>query len=94
MKAMVLAVGLALLACGCTEQQRAKQWGGTTTINLPVGQKVVNTTWKDSDLWILTRPMRPGEARETYTLTESSSWGVFQGQVLIRERSAKAEDNQ
>lgn len=87
MKAMILAIGLALLACGCTEQQRAKKFGGNASVSLPAGEKIVGATWKEDDLWILTRPMRAGEQAETHVLRESSSWGVLQGTVTITERA-------
>ena len=42
------------LSSGCTENIRAKKFGGVMTIETKPGQKVVNATFKDSDLWILT----------------------------------------
>jgi hypothetical protein len=69
----------------CTAQQRAKHFGGTITEKLPAGQKLVVATWRDDNLWYLTRPMRPGEETETYTFKESSSFGVLQGTVILVE---------
>lgn len=76
---------MALLLGGCTEQQRAKQWGGEVEIELPAGQKLVVATWKDSDLWYLIRPMRPDEQPERYRFQEDSSFGVLEGQVIFIE---------
>jgi hypothetical protein len=84
MKTIILVVGLLLV--GCTDQIRAKQYGGNASMSLPTGQKVVCATWKENNLWVLTRPMREGEKVETFTLRESSSWGVMQGTVTITER--------
>lgn len=70
---------------GCTQQQRAEDFGGTTIIDLPVGQKLVMATWKQSDLWYLTRPFRPGEVPEVQTFQESSSFGVLNGKVVFKE---------
>jgi len=77
-----------VLACsiGCTSNIRAKKFGGTSTETLPAGQKLVTVTWKDSSLWMLTRPMKDGEQPETYDFSESSSWGLVQGHVIIKER--------
>jgi hypothetical protein len=72
-------------AVGCTQQQMAKQWGGTTTETLPKGQKLITITWKESHLWYLTRPMHSDEQAETYSFKESSNWGVMQGTVLVVE---------
>lgn len=86
MRPIILAIGLALLACGCTEQIRAKQFGGSTSITLPASQKVVCATWKDSNLWVLTRSARSDEKPETLVLRESSSWGLMEGKVTIVEQ--------
>lgn len=69
----------------CTEKERARSFGGVTTTKLPKGQKLITATWKESDLWLLTRPMRTGETAETYTLKEDSSFGVMEGTVTIVE---------
>lgn len=72
---------------GCTEQERARTWGGNATVELKSGQKLVNATWKgESDLWLLTRQRRADEAPERYVFEESSSWGVMEGRVVIIEK--------
>lgn len=77
----------ALGTTGCTEQQRARALGGNATVELKPGQKLVNATWKgESDLWLLTRQRRTGEAPERYVFEESSSWGVMEGRVVIIEK--------
>jgi len=70
----------------CTQNQRAKTWGGKAEITLPAGQKLINATWKDDNLWYLTRPMRADEQPETYTFQEESSFGVLEGTYQITER--------
>lgn len=70
---------------GCTEQGRAKSLGGTYVENLPKGRKFILATWKDSNLWIITKPMKADDVAETYEMTESSAFGVFQGKVIIKE---------
>ena len=86
MKPIIIATLLALIAAtGCTQNVRARIYGGTAQVDLPKGRKLVTATWKDSNLWILTRPMRDGEPVESYELTESSSFGVLQGSVVLKE---------
>ena len=70
---------------GCTSNQRAKGWGGDMTINLPCGKKLIVATWKEDNLWYLTRPMREGDASETYQFSEDSSWGIMSGTVTFVE---------
>ena len=69
----------------CTEQSRAKYYGGNLTINLECDTKLVMPTWKNDNLWILTRPMHEVEEAITYTFKEDSSWGMMEGSVYIKE---------
>ena len=81
----LITFGVMMLFNSCTENTRAKAWGGSMTINLEQNQKLVNVTWKDADMWILTRPMRAGETNETYYFKEKSTFGVMEGQITIIE---------
>lgn len=76
---------IAICLTGCTEQDMAKEWGGTYTMDLPKGEKLMEVTWKDTDLWYLTRPMRDDEEPETYTFREDSEFGIWEGTVIIVE---------
>ena len=80
-------VGL-LVTLDCTVQDRAFSCGSKVDLGeFPCGRKLVNVTWKDSNLWFVTRPLHAGDVPEEYTFNESSSWGVMQGQVTFRERA-------
>ncbi len=84
----VLLVFVLVLSCflgACTANQRAKRFGGATTIDLPAKRKLVTATWKESSLWILTRPMREGEPIEAYEFKEDSSLGLMEGTVVLKE---------
>jgi len=85
---MILIVGISMMATSCTENTRAKSFGGKMTINLEQNVKLVNVTWKESDMWILTRPMRAGETPEVYKFVEKSSFGVMEGEITIVEYGA------
>ena len=81
----VIAISFCLFIIGCTEKERARSFGGVVTEKLPVGQKLVVVTWKEGNLWTLTRKMKETETPETYEFTESSAYGVMQGKVIITE---------
>lgn len=83
--ALFLAIGTGLGLNSCTENMRARQFGGKGVLNLPAGKKLVNATWKETDLWFLTRTMTDKDIAETYTFTESSSFGIFEGEIVIVE---------
>ena len=74
-----------ILISGCTANQRAKQWGGTMTINLPANQKLINATWKNDDLWYLIKPMKEDDIPQTSELIENSSFGIIEGKVVFIE---------
>ena len=76
-----LAVAVLALV-GCTQNERARSWGGKATYGLEPGKKLVTMTWKEDDLWFLQRPMREGEAPET-AFAETAA-------TQVREREAKA----
>lgn len=82
---LALILSSALLV-GCTENIRARAFGGTATVNLPAGKKVVTASFKQNDLWILTRAAQSGEKAETFELIESSNFGLLEGKVIIVEK--------
>ena len=85
---LLVAVLLAsIFAVGC-DNFLAKNGGGNITKTLPAGRKLVNVSWKDNDLWFLTRPMVEGEKPETYVYSESSAMGIAEGSVTIIEQAA------
>ena len=85
MKKAILAIAVIVSMASCTQNERAKSFGGTATVNLPQGQKLVNITWKEDQIWYLTRPMSSTDTAETYTFQEESSYGMMEGTVILKE---------
>jgi hypothetical protein len=85
MKKLSIFILLAIALAACTENSRVKTWGGEGTINLPAGRKLVNVTWKETQIWYLTRPMNSSDVAETYQFHEESSWGMVEGTYNIVE---------
>jgi len=85
MKKLFLAIVMGVVVTSCTENNRVKNWGGEGNINLPKGRKLVNVTWKETEIWYLTRPMDSNDVAETYQFQEESSWGVMEGTYNIIE---------
>jgi hypothetical protein len=86
MKKLLILLTLLLGLNSCTDNSRVKNWGGEATLNLPAGQKLVNVTWKESQLWYLSRPMKSTDSAETYYFHEESSWGMVEGTYIIKEQ--------
>jgi len=76
---IIASVAVAFLA-SCTDNQRARQFGGTETVDIPEGRILVNCTWKEEDLWILTKDTATGEM----FFNEKSSFGVLEGEINFK----------
>jgi hypothetical protein len=87
MKKLILIIVALICMCSCTEQIRTRQFGGKMEIRLPAGQELMEATWKDDDLWYLTRPMREDEVPETHIFKADTVFGVFEGTVTIEEQA-------
>ena len=75
-------VAITLLALtSCTENQRARKYGGTETIKLEPKEKFINITWKQDDLWIIVQDTITG----TYYAREKSNFGLLEGKVIIQK---------
>lgn len=81
----VAAVGLS----ACTDNASTRMYGGTSRVDLPVGRKLVNITWKEADIWYLTRPMEEGDTATSYEFKESSNYGMMEGTIVITEHASK-----
>ena len=82
---LIIILLIASLFLSCTQNSRAKTFGGTAIIDLPTGTKLIDATWKNEDLWYLTRKRREVEPIETYEFKEDSSFGVIEGTVIFKE---------
>lgn len=69
----------------CTDNTMVKNYGGKATMELRPNEKLVNVTWKEAELWILTRPMTEKDSAQTYTFREKSGLGIIQGEYTIKE---------
>lgn len=73
----------AVLFASCTANQRAKRYGGKETYDLKPNEILVNATWKDDNMWVLTKDTL---TKKMY-FREKSSWGVWQGEIEFQSPS-------
>lgn len=68
----------------CTKNERARNFGGTETIILDSNVRLINLTWKENNLWILTKKdtIKPS----IYYFKEKSNFGFQEGQITIIEK--------
>ena len=64
----------------CTENVRARHFGGTETLALKPNEKVLNVTWKDNEMWVCTQDTITG----VVYFREKSNWGVMEGTVILK----------
>jgi len=83
MKKLLLLIGIiSLTSC---DNVLVKKYGQTETYRLKPNRKLVNASWKDDQLWILTKPMKSTDSVETYRYTEKSKYGIVEGEFIIQE---------
>lgn len=75
----LLLLAVLFITIGCTPQSRARNFGGTENVQLKPNEVMINVTWKDDNLWILTKDTLTG----SQYFRESSSWGVWEGEIII-----------
>lgn len=78
---LLIAVGYFVI----TSQYGAKKLGGTHTIKLADNTKLVNVTWKEDELWLLTKKSSSSDVSETYEFKEDAKFNVIEGKVVIKE---------
>jgi len=80
MKKLILTLGFAITLLSCTGNSRAKNYGGTETIQLPPNHLFIGATWKEANLWVL--------SRDTITninyFREKSSLGLVEGEIIFK----------
>ena len=84
-KLFILVIAATLSFISCTEQERARHFGGKTVIQVDPGYKLVEVTWKDENLWIFMEEMDSDYVPKTKIFKEESSYGVMEGCITFKE---------
>ena len=74
-----------LTLTACTDNTRAKTFGGTMEVRVPCDQVVFDVTWKEVNFWYATQPAGPGWQPQTKVFMEHSSLGLVEGEVKLIE---------
>lgn len=86
MKKVILSILAITMLASCTENSRVKNFGGSATLDIAPTQKFVNVTWKEEQLWVITKDRTNADTTyNTYRLQEHSSYGMLEGTYIITE---------
>lgn len=77
---IMMVTGIVLLVASCTDNERARRFGGTEQVELKPNEVVLNVTWKENEMWICTKDT----TTNTVYFREKSSWGVMEGTVILK----------
>jgi uncharacterized lipoprotein YehR (DUF1307 family) len=78
-KIFVIAIATLSLV-SCTENERARRFGGVEEVELKPNEVVLNVTWKENEMWVCTKDT----TTNTVYFREKSSWGVMEGTVILK----------
>lgn len=65
----------------CTENEMVRSYGGSQKIKIPKDHVFINSTWKENNLWMLTKDTTTGK----YYFSERSSYGILEGQIIFED---------
>jgi uncharacterized lipoprotein YehR (DUF1307 family) len=86
MKKMFVFLSVMVMFASCTDNERVKNFGGTANLTIPQTEKFVNVTWKETELWVVTKTRTHLDTTyDTYIFKEHSSLGVLEGTYVITE---------
>lgn len=77
-----------VLMCGyylTSTNYAARKLGGTLKVKLDPGQELINATWKETELWYLTKPMSDDYVPQEKIFQEQSQHGLIEGKVIFVE---------
>lgn len=80
MKKLVILLGLSLALLSCTDNIRARRYGGTEEVKLPQNCVFINSTWKESELWITVEDTLTNQ----FYMYEKSSLGLMEGKIIFK----------
>lgn len=73
---------IAIIVSSCN--MVARNFGGIQTITLDPGVRLINGSFKNNDIWLLTT--KDSSVAQTYDYKEYSNLGILQGNVIIKEQ--------
>lgn len=91
---LVLFIIYLMVSClrSFSEQGVTRSYGGEMDVDLEPNRKLVEVTWKDANLWYLTKAMTDDDVAEDYVFQEKDPLGWMEGSVIIHEHKMSREE--
>lgn len=87
MIALIIMLGIGVILYFTNNNFKTKTFGGEMKIELPKGTKLINATWKDSDLWYLYEEVTDTTyVPHNKVLKEDATFGVLNGKIIFIEK--------
>ena len=80
MKKLIIILVATLALTSCTENSRARHFGGTETVAVKPNEVVLNVTWKETEMWICTKDT----VTNIVYFREKSSLGLVEGTIILK----------
>ena len=65
----------------CTENSRVRNFGGKMEVQIPQNEKLINITWKETQMWVLTEDT----ITKQFHFREHSAFGIWEGEIIIKK---------
>jgi len=82
----VMILIITVVSLNSCDQSITRTMGGITKIELEHGERLIEVTWKDDNIWYLVEPMDSDYVPKTKTFKESSRIGMLKGKVIFYEK--------
>ena len=78
---LMVIVTMTILSTSCTQNSRAKNFGGKAELELPAGQKLIEVTWKEE----------PKEDKKLEEMFKSWNWNLNPAEVATEIKDCEFE---
>lgn len=82
---ILCALVLIVASTSCTETQRVRALGGTSTVNVEPGKRIMSATWNGENLFYLVEDMPRDYTPQDKELIESSEYGIIESKIIFHE---------
>ncbi len=84
---LIVLLFVSVVLFSCTENIKARNYGGELEVMLPKNKMLINATWKGNNLWYLYEDMPADYEPKTKIFKEKATYGIMEGTIIFIERN-------